>query len=83
MRPPGLGGVGLEDRFDVVLTANGLEDFATEYAGSRAIIIDGVEVRVLPLARVLKSKQAANRPKDRAQIPALEAALTVERDSER
>jgi hypothetical protein len=34
MRPPGLGGFGLEDRFDVVLTADGLGDVATEYAGA-------------------------------------------------
>ena len=80
MRPPGLGGLGLEDRFDVVLTANGLGDFATEYAGARTILVDGLELRVLPLARILVSKRAANRPKDQAQIPALEAALAVERD---
>ena len=80
MRPPGLGGLGLEDRFDVVLTANGLADFATEYAGARTILVEGLELRVLPLARILASKRAANRPKDQAQIPALEAALAVERD---
>ncbi len=80
MRPPSLGGLGLEDRFDVVLTANGLSDFATEYDGARSILMDGLELRVLPLARILASKRAANRPKDLAQIPALEAALAVERD---
>ena len=80
VRPPGLGGFGLEDRFDVVLTANGLDDFATEYAGARTILVDGLELRVLPLARILTSKRAANRPKDRAQMPAIEAALAVERD---
>jgi len=80
MRPPGLGGLGLEDRFNVVLTANGLDDFATEYAGARTVVVDGLELRVLPLARMLKSKRAANRRKDQAQIPALEAALAVERD---
>ena len=82
MRPPGLGGLGLEDRFDVVLTANGLDDFATEYAGARTVVLDGLEIRVLPLARILTSKRAANRPKDQAQIPALEVALAVERDEE-
>lgn len=82
MRPPGLGGLGLEDRFDVVLTANGLDDFATEYASARTVLVDGLELRVLPLARILKSKRAANRPKDQAQIPALEVALAVERDGD-
>ena len=80
MRPPGVGGLGLEDRFDVVVTANGLGDFATEYAGARTVALDGLEIRVLPLARILTSKRAANRPKDQAQIPALEVALAVERD---
>ena len=80
MRPPGLGGFGLEDRFDVVLTADGLADFATEYAAARTVLVDGLELRVLPLARILTSKRTANRAKDRAQIPALEAALAVERD---
>jgi len=80
MRPPGLGGLGLEDRFDVVLTASGLDSFATEYAAARTVVVDGLELRVLPLARILTSKRAANRPKDQAQIPALEAALAVERD---
>jgi hypothetical protein len=80
MRPPGLGGLGLDDRFDVVLTANGLDDFESEYGGARTIVVDGLELRVLPLARILKSKRAANRPKDLAQIAALEVALAVERD---
>lgn len=80
MRPPGLGGPGLEDRFDVVLTASGLADFASEYEGARDIVADGITLHVLPLDRILASKRAANRPKDRAQIPALEAALAVERD---
>ena len=80
MRPPGLGGFGLDDRFDVVLTANGLDDFASEYAGACDILVDGLELRVLPLSRILKSKRAANRPKDQAQIPALEAALAVLQD---
>ena len=68
------------DRFDVVLAANGLGDFASEYAGARAILVDGLELRVLPLDRTLKSKRAGNRPKDQAQIPALEVALAVLRD---
>jgi hypothetical protein len=80
LRPPGLGGLGLEDRFDVVVTANGLADFATEYAGARTLFVDGLQLRVLPLDRILTSKRAANRAKDQAQIPALEVALAVERD---
>ena len=78
MRPPGLGGAGLDDRFDVVLTADGLDGFSEEFDKARTVEIDGLSLRVLPLARILASKRAANRPKDRAQIPALEAAIAVE-----
>jgi predicted nucleotidyltransferase len=80
MRPPGLGGLGLEDRFDVVLTANGLDSFAEEYARAKEVVVDGLALRVLPLDRIVVSKRAAGRPKDQAQLPALEAALAVERD---
>jgi predicted nucleotidyltransferase len=82
MRPPGLGGAGLDDRFDVVLTAHGLDGFSDEFDKARTVEIDGLSLRVLPLARILASKRAANRPKDRAQIPALEAAIAVEGERE-
>ena len=79
MQPPALGG-GLGDRFDVVLTLNGLEPFEVEYARAKVMNVDGVSVRVLPLDRIICSKRAANRPKDRAALPALEAALAVLED---
>lgn len=82
MRPPGLGGPGLEDRFDVVTAAHGLADFPTEYAAASIVSLDGIELHVLPLTRILASKRAANRVKDQAQIPALEAALAVQRDND-
>jgi predicted nucleotidyltransferase len=76
MQPPAVGGK-LGDRFDVVLTLSGLGRFAEEYERSPTVEIDGVNVRVLPLTRIIASKRAANRPKDRAALPALEAALAV------
>jgi hypothetical protein len=76
MQPPAIGGRGL-DRIDVVLNASGLRPFDEEYAGSQEYEVDGVRVRVLPLARVIASKRAANRPKDSAQLPILEAALAA------
>lgn len=79
MQPPTLGGA-LGDRFDVVVTMSGLAPFDTEYAGARALDLDGVPVRALPLARIIESKRAAHRPKDIAALPALEAALAVEKD---
>lgn len=76
MQPPTIGG-GLGDRFDVVTHADGLGPFAQEWVATRVVDIQGVPVRVLPLARVLESKRAAGRPKDIAQIPILEAALAA------
>jgi predicted nucleotidyltransferase len=76
MQPPTLGGQ-LGDRFDIVLNMSGLRDFQTEYAQSKSIDMEGIRLTVLPLERIVESKRAANRPKDRAALPALEAALAV------
>ena len=78
MQPPAFGGTGLE-RVDVVLTVHGLDPFEAEYDRAIEREIDGVALRVLPLERVLASKSATNRPKDRAALPALEAALLARR----
>ncbi len=76
MMPAQLGGV-LGDRFDVVLHMSGLGRFEEEYPASQPIVVEGVPVRILPLGRILVSKRAADRPKDRAVIPALEEALAA------
>jgi len=78
VQPPGFGGQGL-DRLDVVLTAHGLADFDTEYAGASVREIEGVLLHILPLERVIASKRSTNRPKDRAALPALEATLAARR----
>jgi predicted nucleotidyltransferase len=76
MMPARLGGP-LGDRFDVVLHMSGLDRFEIEYAHARPVTVEGVAVRLLPLERILASKRAADRPKDRAVIPALEEALAA------
>ena len=81
LQPPTLGGEGL-DRVDVVMSAQGLGSFEEEYARAREYEIDGVGVRVLPLERVIASKRTANRPKDVAQLPLLEAALAARRGTQ-
>lgn len=78
LQPPALGGEGL-DRVDLVLTASGLDSFEREFMGAREYDLDGVQIKVLPLERVIVSKRAAKRPKDSAQIPMLEAALAARR----
>ena len=64
---------------DIVLTASGLGSFDDEFAGAREYDLDGVRVKVLPLERVIVSKRAAQREKDTAQLPLLEAALAAVR----
>ncbi len=75
-QPPLLGGKA-GDRWDIVTTMSGLPSFDDEYASSKPMRIDDVDVRVLPLARVIASKRAAGRMKDSAVLPALESALKV------
>jgi hypothetical protein len=77
-QPPAFGGPGL-DRIDV-LTAHGLEPFAVEYERSIAHLIEGVALRILPLDRIIASKRATNRPKNRAQLPVLEATLLAKQE---
>ena len=48
---------------------------------STSALAPGLIVKVLPIARVLASKRAADRPKDRAVIPALEAAIAAIKES--
>jgi len=64
--------------FDIVVTMRGLEPFAKEAAAAISVVLDGVRVKVLPLDRIIASKKATNRLKDRAILPVLEdAAKTI------
>ena len=64
--------------FDVVVSMHGLESFAKEAARAVTVVLEGVRVKHLPLERIIVSKQATNRPKDRAILPVLEdAARTI------
>ena len=79
--PPLFSGPGLDD-IDVVLKCDGLRDFDSEYrAAIELALVPGLIVKVLPIDRVLASKRAADRPKDRAVIPALEAAIAAIKES--
>ncbi|MDX2012019.1 MAG: hypothetical protein SFW67_17635 [Myxococcaceae bacterium] len=74
-QPPLLG--GMSERFDVVLSMSGLGSFAEESRGAVSAEVDGVPLRLLPLARIIAGKRAANRVKDQAVLPALELALKL------
>jgi hypothetical protein len=67
LMPAALSGP-IGDRFDIVLIMSGLGAFDAEYTNTKAVI--------------LASKRAADRPKDRAVVPALEEALAAIDDSE-
>jgi len=60
----------------------GLKNFAAEYRHALTLTMDGLKVKVLPLARVLKSKKAIMRDKDLAHIPHIERVLKAQKKLE-
>lgn len=76
LNPPLLVGTGAE-LFDIVLRMDGLGPFGEEAKNCVSFALGRYRLKVLPLDRVLASKRAANRPKDRLSIPVLEDALAT------
>jgi hypothetical protein len=74
LNPPMLGGPGSEP-FDVAIRMSGLGEFADEWKHALTIKVGRLKLKVLPLERILASKRAANRPKDRRVIPVLQNTL--------
>jgi hypothetical protein len=55
---------------------HGLSSFTTEYEGALDVeIAPDLVVKALPLARIIASKRAAGRPKDKAALPMLRDVL--------
>jgi hypothetical protein len=50
---------------------SGVASFSTEYRRAELMEWEGSVVRVLPLERIIRSKEAADRDKDRAVLPLL------------
>lgn len=68
------------------LRMDGLQSFDEERAAAVELAIGDVVARVLPLPRIVASKRAAARPKDRLVVPVLEeivALLPAARDLEK
>jgi hypothetical protein len=61
--PPMLGGPGSEP-FDVVIRMSGLGEFADEWKRALEIKVGKLKLKVMPLERILASKQAANHSYD-------------------
>jgi hypothetical protein len=74
--PPMFAGAAVE-LFDIVLTLHGLGTFAEEFGDCAEVPLGRTKLKVLKVARVLASKRAANRPKDRLVLPVLEDALAT------
>jgi len=74
LNPPLISGKNLEF-IDLVLTVHGLKDFKHEYKHAKKIRLGSIEIRVLPLDRIIKSKQFIGRPKDKAVLPVLRDVL--------
>lgn len=64
---------------NVVFEPTGLRSFAAEYARTRRVVFEGQQLRVLPLARVIASKEAAARDKDIQTLPVLKRTLKLNR----
>ncbi len=76
LNPPLLVGEGTE-LMDIVFRMQGLGSFAEEMKHTRKLRLGRYWVPVLSLERVLASKEAANRPKDREAIPRLRSTLAT------
>jgi hypothetical protein len=76
INPPMLAGEGCE-LFDIVLRMDGLGKFAEEIRNCVEISLGRHKLKVLSLDRILASKIAANREKDRLAIPVLRDALAT------
>ncbi len=77
MGPPRIGGHALGDRFHVVTHMSGLEDFDEESQHVVTYDIEGLRLPVLDVRRILVSKRAAGRAKDKAAIEAIEDAVAL------
>lgn len=82
LNPPALGGNGFE-LLDLVTHVHGLKPFPDEYKKCRKTKIAGTTLTILPLERIIKSKQTLNRKKDILTIPILKDALIVEQEKEK
>jgi hypothetical protein len=64
---------------NAVFQPNGLRSFEAEWKGCHMGRLEGVPVRILPLQRVIASKTAAGRDKDKAVLPILKRTLLMSR----
>lgn len=60
--------------FDLALIPTGTAGYADLAQRARIVVVEGIQTPLADLADVIRSKRAANRPKDLEVLPALEEA---------
>ena len=68
---------------DFIYEISGLPAFDREYPRAKWLLFHGMKIPVLPLERICKSKQAADRDKDKLHILLIRQALRVKRAAAR
>jgi hypothetical protein len=76
LNPPMFAGAGAE-LFDIVIRMDGLESFAKEFERCVQVKVGPLRLNALPLERILASKRATDRPKDRLVLQVLGDALAA------
>lgn len=76
LNPPMFAGENVE-LFDIVMNMDGLESFDQEFKRAIDVPMGRCKVKVLPLDRIIKSKKAAGRPKDRLSMGPLKDAIAA------
>ena len=79
MNPPIFSGKAVR-LFDIVMHMHGLEAFEKEVEHCLRIPLGRLKVPVLPLERIIKSKKASGRQKDKLVLPVLADALAAIRE---
>ena len=77
--PPMFAGKGVE-LFDIVLNMDGLDEFDEEKKNTIKIPLGRIKVLALNLERIIASKEAAGREKDRLVMKVLSDALVAIRE---
>jgi predicted nucleotidyltransferase len=70
-------------RLDISFVPNGTEGFPDLDRDALTVQLRGIDVRVASLADIIRSKQAANRPKDQRVLPTLREILASRHEQDR
>lgn len=76
--PPSLAGKDFA-LLDIVVNVHGLKSFKHEYKNSIKIKIGEITLKVLPLKRIIKSKQFLHREKDISILPVLKDVSVIKK----